>query len=150
VGNLLYHAKPADIESLFSGASDEYLITRISMSLDPFTGRNPSYCFVELADRQQAERAMARLDGVPLLGRPVKIKPCVPKNNGGRGESDNRRVGPGSPALPPNRWERTDAPEHWRGVSAQGRRLHVCGLPRPENQADSEVKIRALFGDFKV
>ena len=71
------------------------------MSIDPFTGRNPSYCtgrgsikprkrlnscswqssqdegFVELEPREQADRAIQELNGKDLLGRPVRRGPGV-------------------------------------------------------------------------
>jgi RNA recognition motif-containing protein len=48
---------------------------RIDMSIDPFTGRNPSFCFVELDSKTEADRAIVELEGKPVLTRPVKIKP---------------------------------------------------------------------------
>jgi RNA recognition motif-containing protein len=142
VGNLLYHAKTEDVEALF--ASDEYQTERIVMSLDPFTGRNPSYCFVELATKEQADRAMELLNGELILGRPVKVKPCIPKKT-------EKTSGPASASnIPPNRWERTDAHEHWKGVAEEGRRLFVGGLAKPSSQADSTSKIAAIFEGFTL
>ena len=59
------------------------------MSIDPFSGRNPSYCFVELVNKEQADQAIAELNGKPILGRPVKIGPSFAKSKGKcqRGES---------------------------------------------------------------
>lgn len=56
------------------------------MSIDPFTGRNPSFCFVDFESQEEAERALAELDGREIGGRPVKIGKGVPKRGrGGRG-----------------------------------------------------------------
>ncbi|KAI4218279.1 MAG: hypothetical protein LQ349_008782, partial [Xanthoria aureola] len=43
----------------------------------PYSGRNPSYCFVELTSPSQAERAVQHLNGQYLLGRPLKIGPGI-------------------------------------------------------------------------
>lgn len=51
------------------------------MSIDPYTGRNPSYCFVELKSKEQADRAMRKLSGKDLLGRPVKIGPGIARSS---------------------------------------------------------------------
>jgi RNA recognition motif-containing protein len=51
----------------------------MSMSIDPFTGRNPSYAFVDIETPDIANRAMQTLNGTKLSGRPVKIKPGVEK-----------------------------------------------------------------------
>src|SRR5436190_23217454 len=65
VGNLVYYAQPSDVTSHFTSAG--YAISRISMSIDPFTGRNPSYCFVELNSKDAADDAMQKLDGTVIL-----------------------------------------------------------------------------------
>jgi RNA recognition motif-containing protein len=144
VGNLPYHVRPRDVEELFGEAAQggPYEITLLAMSVDPFTGRNPSYCFVELADRSQAESAMAQLNGTMVLGRPVRIKPCIPRTTERRKEWEE--------SMLPSRWERTDAEKHFRGVGAEGRRLYIGGLSRPLNQPDSERRIRELFNGFNV
>lgn len=78
VGNLLYSAKSEDVEQLF--ADNGFRVAHISMSTDPFTGRNPSYCFVDLNSGEEAAGAMAALSGMEVLGRPVKINPGVKKH----------------------------------------------------------------------
>jgi RNA recognition motif-containing protein len=123
------------------------------MSIDPFTGRNPSYCFVELVSKEQADHAMAELDGKDMLGRPVKIKPGIPKSSkdpayGRRGTSTHGGT-PSSPFLF-DRWERTDAADHWYDYSASGRRLYVGGLPRMPNQPTADYEIRKLFDGFNM
>ncbi|KAL9113484.1 MAG: hypothetical protein Q9227_002525 [Pyrenula ochraceoflavens] len=77
VGNLLYTAQPRDIEEMFH--DNGFSITNLDMSIDPFSGRNPSYCFVDFATPGEASRAMSLLNGLKLSGRAVKIKPGVPK-----------------------------------------------------------------------
>ncbi|KAF2436469.1 RNA-binding domain-containing protein [Tothia fuscella] len=148
VGNLVYHAKPEDVEALFTttggGGENAYNINRVVMSLDPFTGRNPSYCFVELATKEQANHAMEALNSVEVLGRPVKIKPCIPRHDNGTGGAPSTRN------VPPSRWERSDASEHWKGMGAQGKRLFIGGLSKPVTQNDSHAKIAGLFEGFTV
>ncbi|KAJ2906644.1 putative rna recognition motif containing protein [Zalerion maritima] len=88
VGNLLYSAKPEDIEGLLASCGLSY--ERIHISIDPFTGRNPSYCFVEFPTKPLADAAMTMLSGQELLGREVKCGPCVPKTRADRGETFRR------------------------------------------------------------
>jgi RNA recognition motif-containing protein len=71
VGNLLYTAQKPDVEELFRNHG--YNVVSISMSTDPFTGRNPSYCFVDLDSADEAQRAMAEMSGVDLHGRPLRV-----------------------------------------------------------------------------
>ena len=139
------------------------------MSIDPFTGcvkfatiykdalsdksrRNPSYCFVDLQDKQQADEAIQTLSGLELLGRPAKIKPGVAKSgsrrpNDGNEPWDRQRTQNRSAY---NRWERSDAPDHWKGYSEQGRRVFVGGLPRMSNHYDVEKGVREFFQGYSV
>jgi RNA recognition motif-containing protein len=77
VRNLTYMAKEEDISRLF--LLEGYNVERIVISIDPFTGRNSSYCFVELQDKDQAEQAMKKLNGQEFFRRPLKVKLCIPK-----------------------------------------------------------------------
>ena len=125
----------------------------INMSIDPYTGRNPSYCFVEVATKEQADRAMLELNGRDFLGRPVKVGPGVARSRNKRPQegSDRRlrntRVDP-RPVF--DRWVRTDAPDHWKGYSEQGRRLFVGGLPRMPDHHTVNADVRELFGGYSV
>jgi len=135
VGNLVYHATPEDVKSHIINAG--YTIERIDMSMDPFTGRNPSYCFVEFASKEQADSAIESLNGTNLLGRVVKANSCVPRS---------RKRPKTMPLL--DRWNRTDAEEHWRSMGQEKRRLFVGGLPKPDTQLQAEKLIQGLFSGF--
>ena len=97
VGNLLYSAGRPDIESLF--VESGFQISGLSMSVDPFTGRNPSYAFVDFETAEEAQRAMDQVNGKEMLGRPVNVRPGVRKSE--QGEGFEKRVkdysGRGSP-----------------------------------------------------
>ena len=73
VGNLLYDTTVKDIEALFKDVS----IEGVNMSVDPFTGRNPSYAFVDFKTPESAKQTMEILDGQDFRGRPLKVKPGV-------------------------------------------------------------------------
>lgn len=120
------------------------------MSIDLFTARNPSYCFVELTDKAQAERAIQKLNGANILGRPVKLGPGVAsrfrqRQRIRRSKSHDRA---GQPIY--QRWTRTDAPKHFKGYSEEGRRLWVGGLPKMPNHYAVEGGIRELFAGFDM
>ena len=123
------------------------------MSIDPYTGRNPSYCFVEVATKEQAERAMRELNGKDLLGRPAKVGPGVARsrNKRPREESDQRVRHTRDLSKPAfDRWTRTDAPDHWKGYTEQGRRLFVGGLPRMPDHHTVNADVRQLFTGYSV
>jgi len=77
VGNLLYTAQQPDIEALFTERG--FNVAGVSISIDPFSGRNPSYCFVDLDTPDEAQRAIAELNGADVLGRALKVSPGVAK-----------------------------------------------------------------------
>ncbi|KAI9092641.1 hypothetical protein DFS34DRAFT_561738, partial [Phlyctochytrium arcticum] len=135
LGNLPYAAKTKDVEEFFKWHNVKVL--KLDMSVDPFTGRNPSYAFVELESKKAAEEAMAELTGLTILDRPVILKPCL----------NSRRD---NPSWVFNRWQRTDAEKHWEGYGDEGRRLFVAGLPRMDSQLVADGEVRKLFHEFPV
>lgn len=90
VGNLLYSAQRDDIVQFF--AENGFNVLNLSMSIDPMTGRNPSYCFVDFESAEEASRAMAELNGRDVLGRAVRINPGVMKRQDGQGSAGGLRT----------------------------------------------------------
>ncbi len=64
VGNLSYEATVKDVECVFKDVKSR--IQSINMSVDPMTGRNLSYCFVDFATKGLAEEVMATHNGENL------------------------------------------------------------------------------------
>ncbi|KAL9617607.1 MAG: hypothetical protein Q9160_007620 [Pyrenula sp. 1 TL-2023] len=141
------------------------------MSIDPFSGRNPSYCFVDFPSQNEADRAMDELNGQDILGRNVKIRPGNAKKSGfpwtepriknyEAGGQDSRRTN--NVRIPDNasrasnyepkfdRWSRPDARDHWQKPSDEGRRLYVGNLPRIEPQSAVDTEIQKLFSGFEI
>jgi RNA recognition motif-containing protein len=169
VGNLPYDATLTDIRGLFADIS--HSIQDISMSVDPMTGRNPSYCFVDFVTKGAAEKAMQHYAGITFMNRPLKVKPGVKQGTGigryhikGRpsgsheqqsansSNQSNQSVGSGPYAF--NRWRRMDVqidPDEIN-ISAvnEGRRLYVGGLPRFPSQATTNQEIHDLFKGYNV
>lgn len=169
VGNLLYTASRDDVENLFT--ANGFNITGISMSIDPFTNRNPSYAFVDFETPEEAAKAMDGINGQELLGREVKVNPGV-RRQPGQGERRVKNFASSTPQreltpreLPPllldlsmtnragdnnyspsyNRWTRNDGPTHNANAQAQGLRLYVGNLPRIEPHSACEETIQQLF-----
>ncbi|KAJ5963228.1 Nucleotide-binding alpha-beta plait [Penicillium vulpinum] len=140
VGNMPYTAKMEDVEALFIAA--EFPIERIDIAIDPFTGRNPSYCFVDLQNKEHAERAMTELDGRDILGRPVKIKPGVAK-------SQERIQNPSEP-FRVDRWRQQERPSPAKVNSDSSSRVYVGGLPRLTDHGAVQSNIEIFFKGFKV
>lgn len=125
---------------------------RIDIAIDPFTGRNPSYCFVDLESKELADRAMVALDGREMLGRPIKIKPGVAKNSAERiqqrmeGLPNRDKVTPGGV----DRWRRNDGPSYGKMNSDSSRRLYVGGLPKLVDQDTISSGITQFFRGYNM
>jgi len=130
------------------------------MSIDPFSGRNPSYCFVDLDDSEDAEAVIQRLQGHLVRGRPMKINYDVGKTaerprrletclaNGER-RSFEFSTSTASPFVFDN-YARNDAREHWTKPIEEGRRLYVGGLSDISNQAFVNQEMRQLFDGHNI
>ncbi|EXJ80087.1 hypothetical protein A1O3_08373 [Capronia epimyces CBS 606.96] len=167
VGNLLYSVQKADIEALF--AEQGFNVVGVTISTDPFTGRNPSYCFVDLGSAEEAQRAIADLNGVDVRGRALRVKPGVAR----RGQTSDQPQGENGTAREVrvknfeqgwgretkeerstdykptfDRWNRSDASSHWQAPQTEGRRLFVGSLPRIEPQSALDEEIQTLFATY--
>jgi RNA recognition motif-containing protein len=109
------------------------------MSIDPFSGRNPSYCFVDIASTEDPAAVIRRLQTHTLRGRPIKVNYDTGKRDYTRRRHLETRMQNGSvqtfdftpSATKPfvfDRYERKDAREHWTRPIEEGRRLFVGGL----------------------
>lgn len=70
-----YQATNKDVEKLFEDVLAN--VQAINISVDPMTGRNPSYCFVDFKTKETAEKVMEEFDGRDFMRRPLKVKPGV-------------------------------------------------------------------------
>ncbi|KAL1303409.1 hypothetical protein AAFC00_006800 [Neodothiora populina] len=101
VGNLPYHAQASDIETYLTDAGFD--IERLDLSVDPFTQKNPSYCFVELTTVEQAQRALSELPGASFMGRPLKVNVHIPRRRDGAPSTRSfggDREGSATPSTP--------------------------------------------------
>ncbi|KAI1210805.1 RNA-binding domain-containing protein [Annulohypoxylon truncatum] len=150
IGNLRYEAKPDDIEEILK-ANELGNFESIHMSIDHFTGRNPSYCFVEFPDRDSADRAMTTLNGKVLLGREVKCRPCVPKGSDSQKSAGLDRWSRWNKGSPRSEQTPESGKEGLRyKKDFAGQRLYVGGLSRTFDHATNSAEMSELFKDFQV
>ena len=69
VGNLPWSATEDDVHALFSGIGEPLSVNLIS---DRDTGRPRGFGFVEMS-AEDADQAIAQLDGRDFQGRPLKV-----------------------------------------------------------------------------
>lgn len=156
--NSLYLIQTSWFDDDDDGQTECFISERIDIAIDPFTGRNPSYCFVDLETKEQADRAMAELDGRDLLGRPVKIKPGVVKTLSERSQQrvDGSPRGDRKSPATFDRWQRNTAPSPSspsspsKGDNDQSRRVYVGGLPRLSDPETINSNIANFFKGLNV
>ncbi len=80
VGNLDFGATESSIRSLFEPYGS---VERVNLITDRDTGRSRGFAFVEMTDSQEADRAIAALNGMELNGRALNVNEARPKSEGG-------------------------------------------------------------------
>src|SRR5215475_15504992 len=94
VGNLAFTVTEQDVRELFAPYG---VVDRITLITDRETGRLRGFGFVEMADDQAAQAAIAALNGQELAGRPLNVNEARqrderrPSGGGPRGGGGGRR-----------------------------------------------------------
>ena len=80
VGNLPFRAEREDVSQLFAPFGE---VINCSLPLERDTGRKRGFAFVEMADESIESSAIEGLQGVELMGRPLRINKAEPRGSGG-------------------------------------------------------------------
>jgi len=75
VGNLNYNLKEDELQELFGQYGE---VTSVKIITDKFTGRAKGFGFVEMANDDEAQKAMDELDGKDVGGRNIKVNQARP------------------------------------------------------------------------
>ena len=92
VGNLSFGTDNAALEQLFSNIGT---VESASVVEDRETGRSRGFGFVEMAAKEDGERAIAELDGKEFEGRQLKVNEAKPREDRGGGYGGGNRGGGG-------------------------------------------------------
>jgi len=87
VGNLPFSAGEAEIQELFSEQGE---VASVAMIMDRETGRPRGFGFVEMANDEEADKAIEALNGMDFGGRPLTVNEArerQPRTGGGGGGS---------------------------------------------------------------
>jgi RNA recognition motif-containing protein len=76
VGNLSFRATEAEVEGLFSPYGQ---VDSVALINDRETGRPRGFGFVEMANDDEARKAIEELDGQEVGGRPLRINEARPR-----------------------------------------------------------------------
>lgn len=88
VGNLSWNLKDQDLSNLFASYGE---VTSAKIVTDKFTQRSKGFGFVEMANDDQAQAAIAALNGSEVDGRNIVVNESRPKPEGGGGGGFKKR-----------------------------------------------------------
>jgi len=92
VGNLGYGVTDTDLSKMFEAHGT---VESAQIIVDRDTGRSKGFGFVEMKTDQEAQAAIAALNGQDSGGRPLTVNEARPKTEGGRGGGGGGRGGHG-------------------------------------------------------
>jgi RNA recognition motif-containing protein len=82
VGNLDFAATESSVRAMF----EQYgTVDRVNVVTDRDTGRSRGFAFVEMSNTEEADRAIAGLNGADFEGRALNVNEARPKGQGGGG-----------------------------------------------------------------
>ncbi len=95
VGNLSFNTMEGDIQALFEKVGK---VMSCQLVMDKFTNKSRGFAFVEMASQEEANKAIAELNGKELDGRALRVNEAKPREDrprgpggGGHGRRDDRR-----------------------------------------------------------
>ena len=92
VGNLSWGLKDQDLANLFAPYGE---VASAKIVMDKFTQRSKGFGFVEMPNDEQAQAAIAQLNGSEIEGRNLVVNESRPKEEGGGGGFKKRSFGGG-------------------------------------------------------
>ncbi len=91
VGNLSFQTSSEELQQLFSQAGT---VESASVVEDRDTGRSRGFGFVEMASKEEGEKAIQQFNGTDLNGRNLTVNEARPREDrGGRGGGGGGRGG---------------------------------------------------------
>src|SRR6478609_4093578 len=82
VGNISFNTTAGDLEQMFGESGT---VTSTNIIEDRETGRSRGFAFVEMSSKEEAQAAIAALDGKEVGGRSLKVNEAKPRESGGGG-----------------------------------------------------------------
>jgi cold-inducible RNA-binding protein len=90
IGNLPHKTTDVDLRDLFAVYGT---VENVNIITDRETGRARGFAFVEMPNPEEAEKAIAALNGSELGGRTLNVNEAKPKAAGPRGSGGQRYGG---------------------------------------------------------
>jgi len=96
VGNLVFDVGDDELREAFEQFGE---VTEVRLIMDKFSGKSKGFGFVEMPSKDEAEKAIAEMNGKEFKGRALNVNEAKPKvdrgGGGGRGGFGGGRGGGG-------------------------------------------------------
>jgi RNA recognition motif-containing protein len=95
VGNLSFNTTENELQELFSQAG---AVQEVTLMQDKFTGKSRGFAFVTMGSEQDAQNAIAKINGQTVDGRTLTVNEARPREqrpSGGGGGGGGRGYGGG-------------------------------------------------------
>jgi RNA recognition motif-containing protein len=96
VGNLSFNTTENELQELFSQAG---AVQEVTLMQDKFTGKSRGFAFVTMGSEQDAQNAIAKINGQTIEGRTLTVNEARPREarppGGGGGGGGGRGYGGG-------------------------------------------------------
>jgi RNA recognition motif-containing protein len=82
VGNISFELTESDLRGAFEAFGT---VENVNIITDKYSGRSRGFGFVEMPEKEEAEKAISSLNGKELGGRALKVNEAKPRNDRPRG-----------------------------------------------------------------
>ncbi len=82
VGNLSFTTNETDLKEAFQAFGE---VTTCNIIKDKYSGESRGFGFVEMPNKEEAEKAISMLNGKDLKGRALKVNEAKPRTDRPRG-----------------------------------------------------------------
>jgi RNA recognition motif-containing protein len=82
VGNLSWEVSSQELQEAFQAFGE---VSSANVITDKISGKSRGFGFVEMANGEEAKKAMAEMNGKDLKGRPLTVNEARPREQGGGG-----------------------------------------------------------------
>lgn len=76
IGNLSYNVRESDLQQVME---DYGVVTSTKLVIDRYTRKSKGFAFVEMANDDEAQKAITELNGAEYAGRTMVVKEATPK-----------------------------------------------------------------------
>src|SRR4029453_7313293 len=137
VGNLSFQATEEDLRELFAQAGN---VETVRIITDQFTGRPRGFGFVEMATKEEAQKAVEMLNGRLFRDRNLVVDEARPQpqpggGGGGGGTPGDRGPGGGGGGAAAAGWCRASRGRAWGSLSRPKQRRRPSGLSSQKSES---------------